>query len=249
MNKYLVSFLCLLLPFSAFSQTILLEEDEAVDTTESNFGVNQKNSIHPFIAAGFTFGEEEEGGEINPLQSYNINLGIRYKRKLSNVFALGADVLFHNSIYNLGQDSTKLLGSMQTHEEEKYSIWTIGAEGFTRINFDPNRGNYMGIFLDLGAGIGYNFTVKHKILDELLTGEQMKLTLTQLDYPLRYRGWAFARFGYNRIALTGSYRLTDLWEEGEVVRYEISPDPDVPRVAHELPELPRIMVGVELSFF
>jgi len=106
----------------------------------------------------------------------------------------------------------------------------LGSNVYFRINF-TRRGNYLGNFLDFGASVDWTFAMRHftkEKTDNIIT----KTRSRGYDYynPLNYH--VFARIGFNRYVLSGSYRLSDVFKN-----------------KYNYPELAKITVGLEIGLF
>ena len=94
------------------------------------------------------------------------------------------------------------------------------------------RGNYIGNYLDLGAYGGWNYQKKHKTTNENDDGEKVRVSTTHLKYIENFSWGLLARVGVSRYALAVHYRLSDIFES-----------------SYAMPELPRLIVGVEVGLF
>ena len=220
-------------------QTVLLEQDINADTIPKIVGPNLKHFSHLYLGYGFVLGTNSIGSEINYGSSSDFVYGYRYKRKLSEFYAIGFDLFYHSTVFHLKQDSTKTLPNNILHddkgEKEKLTFNNLSLGLYNRFNFDK-RGNYIGYYLDLGARVDWPFSVVHFTKDKfdfanINNGGVVKTKTTGLVYinPVYYN--VYARLGFNKFVITASYRLSDLFKN-EFDLYS---------------ELPLLIVGVEIG--
>ena len=236
MKKNILLLSILLFSFSAtFSQQVVFEQDVNKDTIVPTKGPNLKNFSHLYFGFGLVLGSPDStGSDINMGSSTDFIIGYRYKRKLSNFYAIGVDISYGATSFNLKQDSSKLLPSKELHDKEKINSNQLGLNLYNRFNFGK-RGNHVGKFLDLGAYGHYTFNYKHIFKDQneianSLHSSATKVVNTGLVYtnPLNYG--VQARIGVNRYVLYGSYRLSDQFKAN-----------------YGFPELPRLIVGFQIG--
>jgi len=220
-------------------QTVLLEQDVNADTIPKMVGPNLKHFSHFYFGYGFVLGADADGSKIKYGSSSDFVYGYRYKRKLSEFYAVGFDLFYHSTAFHLKQDSTKALPNNILHddkgEKEKLTFHNFSLGLYNRFNFGK-RGNYIGNFLDLGARVDWPFSVVHFTKDiydiaNINNGGVVKTKTTRLVYtePIYYN--AFARLGFNKFVITASYRLSDLFKK----EYDL------------YPELPVLIMGVEIG--
>ena len=154
------------------SQTVLLEKDVNADTIPKTGGPNLQHFSHFYFGYGLVLGADAVGSEIRYGSSTDFAYGYRYKRKLSEFYAVGFDVFYHSTTFHLKQDSTKVLPNNILHDEkgekEKLTFHNLSLGLYNRFNFGK-RGNYIGNFLDLGARIDWPFSVVYFTKDNLNT--------------------------------------------------------------------------------
>ena len=217
-------------------QDVLLEEDVKADTIKKTVGPNLKHFTHLYLDLGFIAGKSEtEGADINYGKSYTFSVGYRYKRKISNFYAIGFDINYYLMSYNLKQENSKILPNDSLHNKEKLIFNNLGLELYNRFNFGK-RGNYIGTFIDIGAYGNWAYKVKHYTKDELDNADINnakinEVTNTGLVYPEELNYGVKARIGINRFVLSATYRLSDLFKE----KYSY------------YPELPRLSVGLQIG--
>lgn len=226
-------FLIILLAFSlgAFSQDILFFQNVKADTIRPAWGPNLKNFTYGFIGLGFPFNTSEPVNYTKPGLSSAFDLGIRYKRKFTNYLALGLDLGLSSTAYKIKQSEPKTFPNTAVNDKEKLQVSALSGSAFIRINVG-RRGNYIGNYMDLGAFGGWNFQKKHKTTNENEAGEKVRVSTTKLKYIENFSYGFLARIGISRYALTAGYRLSDIF-----------------KTSYAMPELPRLIVGIEVGLF
>jgi len=217
------------------AQEVLLEESPALyDFEPPTYGPNARNYWHVWLATGIiTGGSEGNGAAIVPGQSNCIDVGIRYKLKLANFYALGFSADYQRSIFQLVQDESKKIPNSMLHDKEKLRFNKLNIECYQRFNVGK-RGNIIGKFWDIGVYAGWAFRVSHLTKDKYdepntNRGKQVRTVTRQLDYiePLVY-GFR-SRIGINFFSVFLDYRASSLFND------------------HFDAELPRYCVGLQLG--
>ncbi|MDQ3193067.1 MAG: hypothetical protein M3Q58_15895 [Bacteroidota bacterium] len=216
-------------------QEILLEQNVQGDTIPPQRGPNLKHYSHLYFAYGFVFGPSQAAGSaIRYGNSTDFNVGYRYKRKISNFYALGFDFAYGVTSFNIDQQQGKTLPNNVFHDNEKINFNHLGVSLYNRFNFGK-RGNIIGNFLDIGAYGNWEFIVKHIYTENYVSPNIANARFTrvinrQLNYtnPLNYG--VQARLGFNRYAFYGSYRLSDKFKQEFMY-----------------PELPRFIIGLQIG--
>jgi hypothetical protein len=207
-----------------------IEPDTAV-LTPGNYGQNLKKFSHLFFRAGSVVSQGEGGLKIKYITSADFGLGIRNKYKLSAVYSMGWETMFEYTDYKFSKnkmDSLYFGTGSADRQRLDYSSFSLGY--FNRFNFDPRRGNYMGKFLDLGINGQVHYVISH--IRKYLDGTTIIWTAKNPSYASRLNANAFMRFGFGRLSLFGTYRLTNAFKE-----------------KYNIPELPRIIAGLEIGLY
>lgn len=215
----------------AFSQDILLQQNVKADTIRPTRGPNLRNYSHLYIGLGFPLYTSENVNYTIPGLSSELNMGLRYKRRITNYLATGMELELSATSYKLKQTDTKTIPDTVVNDKEKFQIGALMGSGYVRINLG-RRGNYIGNYLDLGAYGGWNFQKKHKTTNGNNEGEKVRLSTTQLKYVENFSYGLLARIGVSRYAFTAHYRLSDIF-----------------KASYAMPELPRLIIGVEVGLF
>lgn len=236
--KYLllISIWLLLLPPSN-AQDVLLNQDVTQDTVKSDFGPNLKRFRHGYLGVGLVLGPAEApGSDVLYGNSINFAIGTRIKRKLSEFLSVGWDLSYRATAYRLKQDSLKILPTPDIHHRERLSTNMAQLQLYARFNFGK-RGNQLGEYLDLGFAGEWGFIYRHYYRDNLdpvgaYGAEQVEVVNKRLVYTNRWQYGAIVRVGSNRMSLYGHYRFSDLFND-----------------TRAYPELPRLVIGVQLNLY
>lgn len=224
----IIILLSLLTAFSTAAQTVLLDVDK-VDTTYSKFGPNRKHFVHLFLSYGLVFGKNNVGAKTRVPGSNDFKVGFRYKYKISEVFALGFEANYGSHTFDFRQEEGKIVVDTTLHDEEEIYMQYLEPVVFLRFNIGE-RGNSVGRFIDLGAGLPVSIGAAHFTRNELPSGEIQTVNTSRLSYVQSYYGQAFARIGFNNLSFFYQYRFTDFFTSE--VNY---------------PALPAMTMGIQLG--
>jgi hypothetical protein len=223
-------FILLLIGSSVFTlnaQEYVVTEDNAIDSTIEKRGPNRKHYRHSYMNFGFSLDAGEPGARVQRPRLDQFVFGVRYKRRLAEHFAIGYDINYTVNDYRLVQEDGKLLPDTFQNKRERM-IFNIFEGGlYIRLNAGK-RGNQLGKYLDLGAYGSATVAHTHFTVNKLSDGSTVRVRRNGLDYFQRFNYGLNARLGMNKLVLFGKYRLSDLFYADK-----------------NLPELPRIIAGVE----
>lgn len=223
-----------------FSQDIVLEKDVTDQYKEGN-GPNMRNFRHFYIGFGGIIDfDESPGTAINAYRSGQITFGYRYKLKLLSFYALGLDLNFKSDQYFMEGDDANPYdpnNPLALYTGEKRQTFTdngIGLEIYQRINIGK-RGNTLGKYLDAGFRAQWNVTDVEELVinynDPTYTGRQ-RIFNRRLQYVEDYSYGLSARIGFDHFIIYGYYRLSDIFKD-----------------SFNIPELPRLSVGLQYAFY
>lgn len=218
-----------------YAQTIVFEEQ--VDTTPdiTTYGPNKRNFTHFFAGFGFFAGPSDaEGSDIKYGVSNDLELGFRYKRKISNFYAIGSEIAYHGSSFVLKQDSLKTLPNPTLNKNEVFRFYGFSLSLYNRFNFG-RRGNVIGNYIDVGGNFELPYSVVHNTKNVGANGAVVRVLTTHLDYINRYNYYGFFRVGSNKFAIKASYRFSDLFKTKSPISY------------YNYAELPRILLALQLG--
>ncbi len=229
--KKVFTIILLSLTMGAFSQEVLLQQNVKGDTLIPTRGPNLKHFLQGYIGLGFPLYTNEDVTYTEFGTSTAVDFGMRYKRKLAEHFAIGMDIGVNLAAYKIKQETGKTVPDSIINDKEKFQINSLASSVYTRINVG-RRGNHIGNYLDLGVYGGWNCVKKHRTINENAADEKVKVVTSQLKYIENFSYGLLARVGVNRWVLKAGYRLSDIFAP-----------------AYAIPELPRLIVGLEIGIF
>ena len=204
---------------SCDAQTVLLERHTDRDTVQPTFGPNLKHYVHFYLGMGFIVGPSDADMPIKYGNSLELNAGWRYKYRLNQRFAVGADLGIRWQWFTLKQDSAKILPTPQHFKRETFTPGFVDLNPFVRINVDKLRGNSLGKYLDLGVGVSLTLQKRYVQVDNEPHSVRVNTTRTKLDWFAPFQSVAFARFGFNWLIIYANYRLTPFFREDKMKSY------------------------------
>lgn len=227
------SLILLLVIFSLTTraQTILLSVDNTKDKT-TELGPNLKRHNQLFFRLGFVEGSDKPGARIIFGKSIDFSFGFRKRYKISSLYSLGFETELQSRSYKFKQTTEKTFPDTTINKSQSLNFGNLAIGFFNRFNFDPHRGNFLGTFLDLGIVGSWQLGTHEFTENKLSNGTTVTKSISDLDYVKKYSASAYARIGFSHLSVYGSYRLTDLFKN-----------------TYKYPDLPRLVVGVELSAF
>ena len=225
-------FLASMITFAG-AQTVLLQKEPENETLQKETGPNYRKFNHLYIRGGLLASSDKPGARIVYGTSVNLGFGMRKKYKINSVYSLGFDFEFQYTDYKLRQRSGKIVpDTLLNNIAERIDYSTFGVGFFNRFNLDPDRGNFMGVFFDVGIMGELNYSIKTISKNKLPDGTIEKVVLRKLPFTNTWNSKLFARFGYSHGSVFASYRLMDLFDE-----------------KFDYPDMPRLIVGIELGIF
>ncbi|MFN4233977.1 MAG: hypothetical protein ACK4IK_04155 [Bacteroidia bacterium] len=238
MNKFKSIILLISISVSSFlmAQNPVFEETVPQRLEDDKKGPNQKSFLHAFMGYGLILGATEgAGAAINYGKSGAWNIGLRYKRKLSNFYAVGYELFYTVSTFSIKQDSFKIFPNSFLHVRENFRTNELGISLYNRFNFGK-RGSRTGNFIDIGGYGTWVVGASHNFYDNFTVANNANASNTTvtnkgLIYVSDFNYGANARLGFNRLVFFGNYRISNLFN-GKIAAY---------------PELPRLIVGIQIS--
>lgn len=219
----------------SFGQTWIFSGNGRDNVKGGNFGPNRLHYVHSYSNLGVAV---DDGGEdyleTKQFPSWQFRTGIRYKLRLFEYLALGADLSYSWDTYRLRQREDKLWPSLGKQDKEFFRFQHLRTGGYIRFNF-TNRGDVLGPFLDVGAHAmiltGSAHKIKNKIENPTLGGAELQeVKNKKLQYVERFGYGVEARLALNAFSIYGLYRMSDLF---------------IPEIAQL--ELPRLQIGFEFG--
>jgi len=221
---FLFTFLCLTVPL--FAQNILMEKETEKLYEVSETGPNLKHFLHLYTGGSFYAGSSSD---IKPFYSGDFLVGLRYKRKISPLIATGSSLYWRNATYQYKEDP-EIIDEGTFLDKEKLIFNSLGSEMYMRINFDPDRGNYVGNFIDIGAYGEWIFSDAYKTFKEgsFSLFNKQKTVYRGLKKTRNFGYGALLRMARNKYVFFIHYRLSDYFK-------------------NDLNEPERIVVGVQIG--
>jgi hypothetical protein len=223
---FLILFLCSL---SAGAQTVLLNYDKATEPKYDK-GPNQKKFTQGLIKFGFVLPVSDRQ-EIIAGNSVSWGFGLRKKFKISPLYSLGWEFQMDFTTHKLKRETGALSLFGTPIEDRRFDFSAVSLGQFNRFNFDVNRGNFMGTFLDLGVTGKYCLLMSEVYKYDTGYGTA-RTEVNDLDYVKKLQAEVFARFGYSHISLWASYRFTDLFKS-----------------KYQMQEMPQVILGLEFGLY
>ena len=216
------------------AQQVLVQANVADDTVKASVGPNRRYFGHLYAGYGLVAGRDEEGAALRHGQgSSELRAGGRLKFRLNQALALNLDLGYAYLRYDLRQNAQKAVPSPVQHRRESLGLHQLYSEASLRLNVG-RRGNSVGSYFDVLAGGSWVAATNHVTEDAPSTGvRSVETTERGLPYMRRWTSCAGARFGMDRYAVVGRYRLSRAFGSAYGA----------------WPELPRWVVGVEIGLF
>ena len=222
------------------AQEIVLEKN-VEDQYQREKGPNTSFFGQGYVAfASILNYDESTGAAINPWQSGQFIIGYRYKIKLLPFYSIGFDLGFRMNNYYLRGDKDNPYDSanpLTFKTGEKRHIFTnngLGLELYQRINIGK-RGNTLGNYLDIGIQGQWNVADVEEIVTNFDNADfvgRERLFNRRLKYVEEFSFGLSARIGIDKFVIYGNYRLSDIFKED-----------------YQIPELPRLAVGLQYAFY
>jgi hypothetical protein len=238
-SNYIYFVLACLAGPAARAQQVLLQADVARDTLRPRTGPNRRYFGHLYASYGLAAGPSSAPGL--PVRygfsSTEVQVGGRLKRRFTDHLALTADLRYAYLRYGIAQDNgPKVAPFSDVHDTETLSYHQLQGELSLRLNAGLRpRGNVVGTYLDLLAYGGPALAANHSTTDEATNGQgRLEATRHEPPYLNRWLGGVGARLGSGPLAVVGRYRLSDALRAPS---------------GSPIPELPRWVIGLEISWF
>ncbi|MFM1931067.1 MAG: hypothetical protein RL226_370 [Bacteroidota bacterium] len=232
MKKWLIS---MLFPLSLFAQEVVEDRDVLGEMNQRETGPNTRFSFFGGVRYGLMPDIYES--ELARIKNTSHMLGWDFysKLKVNSLFSLVGSYGYAYERYNLRNTQTELL--VVSDEIRRRSIQRhVGLVGLAlRVNVDPKRGNTMGKYIEAGIEGGLVFARRYKEWRKINTSSQpLGSDFVKLSYRnpsglnnLTYA--AVAKLGYEHIAISARYRLSDLFNHDQQSASLVPAGVDLPR--------------------
>jgi hypothetical protein len=209
MKKILFLLLAGLIISPAFSQAVLIEENEPDRVyNETKWGPNRQHFGYWYWNYGFAIPTETKY-DVKIAASGQHTLGYAYKIKALKFMDVGLKLAYSNKFYNLNENTIELFDTTRNWDKIRTFQNGIQSEMFLRFYLKGKRGNYFGPHIDLGFYADYHLKsgwYKRYKDDDIAINqtEYRNGDFNQLSY-----GPTFA-FGVNSISAFAQYNLNSV---------------------------------------
>ena len=229
-QKFLI-LLLVIFSLSSTAQTILLSVDNTNEKA-AEVGPNLKRHNQIFFRFGLVEGSDKPGARIVFGKSIDFAFGFRKKYKISSLYSLGFETEFQVRNYKFKQSAEKIFPDTIINKSQSLDYAILGLGLYNRFNFDPHRGNFLGTFLDIGIVGSWHFGTHEFSENKLSNGTTETKMISDLAYVKKLSASVYARIGFSHVSIFSSFRLTELFKN-----------------SYKYPDLPRLVIGIELSAF
>ena len=231
MAKYYFRILILIIGFSQATQAqeILMHENVYQDSVKGNWGPNLSHWMHFYGAFGFvTPINQNVESEIYFGKATNWELGLRYKKRITNWLAIGGNVSYDFFNYRLEQNQDKTLPDTLFYDKQKIVLHNLNLAPFIRFNFG-RRGNKIGNYIDFG--FFYNAVLSNAEKQKGTPSGLDKVKVKNLQFIANdYYGF-YTNIGFGRWVIFGKYNYSAI----------IIKD-------HSFADLPPLTIGLQIGF-
>ncbi len=211
--KIIASIFFIILSLGLFAQdTLMFQETEGL-YSKAKFGANRKHFVHFYSGIGFFLpGSDQE--KIKYWNSHSLILGLRYKYKLTGTFATGFDIYYKKDNFRFTQ-TNDILPEENFFDKERFIVHGMGPEYYFRINFDNNRGDYVGNFIDIGLYANWLFHDTYKVYDnsDSQLFSKCKKTYKNHSHLNKFNYGLTLRMAKNAYVLFVHHRLSDYFDD------------------------------------
>jgi len=216
---------------TVIAQEIVLSESVRPDSIKGKWGPNLSNYIHFYSSFGFiTPVEQNTGSEIYFGKANNFDLGLRYKKRITNWLAVGANLYYEMYNYRLEQNDDKNFPDTLHYGKQKLKTHNFGIAPYLRINIG-RRGNRLGNYLDMGAYWDVVFCQKIKQFDTPAGIDKVVIKNADL---LNNTFWGvYANIGFaNSFVIFAKYNMSELVKPSD----------------KNYADLPPLTIGLQINF-
>ncbi len=187
------------------SQEVLINEQPDYSETLSLWGPNRKNHIQFIMGLNNHLPIGEKPIPIKYFASVGFSEQLQYKKKLSQTFSLLLSGGFEHDRLIFPESANSVFTDKQSHQKENLRLNWMVAQAFLRINFDKHRGNYSGIYCDLGIYSGYllgsRLVTKDIEMPETKSHAIKKTVYRSINSVNMSKRGMILRLGYNFMAI------------------------------------------------
>lgn len=210
MKTKIIGLFCLLIvQLPAWAQTVLLEEKVDSVLVKPAFGPNMSHYLHSYSSFGLMLPAMESNQAAVNFPSGLLGSGVRYKKKLTNWYALGVDLGLNIHTVRVKQLGSRQLPQIGNYRKESLVLTALEGGLYQRFNFGK-RGNYIGNFIDMGVSAEYLLWATQRIKTQR-GGHLVKIKYNVRNYLEDIVPYAGVRLGMNRFMLFARYRMADVF--------------------------------------
>lgn len=211
------------------AQRVIIYEDLREREQIPTYGPNRKHFLHSYYGMGFILGEPSgKGSNIRIPRSNNIEIGFRYKYKLSHHLSTGFDIAYLRNSFHLKQTDVKTFPDTELYDSQNLVLSNLLGGVYTRFNYG-RRGNYIGRFVDIGINASWIYRNR---MFSMLTEDSVETEMI-VSGESHFNTFAYnsvLRVGFNNFVFKSTYRLNDIFRENS-----------------GFDELPRFYFGLEIG--
>jgi hypothetical protein len=197
-------------------QDLLMANDTRRDLY-TNDGENRGSWNGMLFQVGFPVGYgESDSLRIKYGDSYFLSYGAVMKGKLNGAMSFISDSRFTWHSYKIRQSGIKQFVDSGIYKRERLNMAAFELGLGLRFNFDVNRGQHLGWYLDILGFGGFRFVRRRTAVDEYLQNDvntKFRITDRNVKYVNRWEWGAEARFGFGYTQVFGRFRLNQLFRQ------------------------------------
>lgn len=231
-NCFVSMLFALALMDQANSQEVVFKKNPAIDSMIPKWGKNRLHYLHSVLGLGFAADAGETGATTKRPHFFDeIRFGGRYKLRLNRHFSIGSDLCLNLNNFLIKQNKSKTLPDTIQYKRQRMAFHQIQIGGYVRVNFG-RRGNSLGHYIDLAGYANYNY--QHFLVTKFQNGDSDNTTThaktSGFDYFNKFGQGVQLRLGFPKMLIYGQYRLSNYF-----------------KISRNLPELPRVTIGIEFT--
>jgi len=232
MKRFTIILSLFIYGLTGFAQTIVMQNTNPMQPyQEKKHGENRKHYNQGFISFGVVTPAGAKSDDSYFGKSFVFDFGFRYRYRVSNFLNIGNDLSYYIQGNRLDHSGMKKIYDGMVHDKENIIQNELRISPFIRFNLTPNRGNYLGTYVDFAGYLGWNFLPVFRAVDTGHNGnEEMAYTRDFDPNQKRFDYGVTGRIARNKYLLFATYRLSDIMKKTEY------------------PNLPRLTAGIQFGF-
>lgn len=220
--KYLCVIACLGFVPKLEAQQEKMGKDVDSQFERQKMGPNAAHYISSGIQLGLLLPLAMNDSLESAFASSQIALHLKYKRRLSQVWAATLEAQIAREVFLIKTDSTRhLLSPEGPHDVQKLILNKVGIGAGLRLNYGK-RGQHLGNYLEFQAMTDYTFDHRLFMQDKVDPGlnggsSLIKERRKQLDYLEKFQFYGVFRLGFNHFDIGLRYRFSELFKESDYI--------------------------------